>query len=101
MIETAYYLLTGVDLTPAQQAAVYHALAQVPGLTLVRKVTDILGRAGVGIRSGPAPGLSWTAIFDPTTFKLLGADIEPVGRGYDRTAMAVQPTIVDKVGQRP
>jgi hypothetical protein len=101
MLETGYDLLTGVDLTPAQQAAVYHALAQVPGLTLVRKVTDILGRAGVGIRSAPAPGLTWTAIFDPTTFKLLGADIEPVGRGHDRTAMAVQATIVDKAGQRP
>jgi len=101
MLENGYDLLTGVDLTPAQQAAVYHALAQVPGLTLVRKVTDILGRTGVGIRSDPAPGLTWTAIFDPTTFKLLGTDIEPVGRGYDRTAMAVQPTIVDKVGQRP
>jgi hypothetical protein len=101
MLENGYYLLIGVDLTPAQQAAVYHALAQVPGLTLVRKVTDILGRAGVGIRSRPAPGMTWTAIFDPTTFKLLGADIEPVGRGYDRTAMAVQATIVDKVGQRP
>jgi hypothetical protein len=101
MIETGYYLLTGVDLTPAQQAAVYRALARVPGLTVVPKVTDILGRAGVGIRSRPAPGFTWTAIFDRTTFKLLGADIEPVGPGYDRTAMAVQPTVVSKEGQRP
>lgn len=101
MIETGFYLLTGVDLTPAQQAAVYHALAQVPGLTVVPKMTDILGRTGVGIRSGPAPGMSWTAIFDRTTFKLLGADIEPTGPGYDRNAMAVQPTVVNKEGQRP
>jgi hypothetical protein len=101
MIETGFYLLTGADLTPAQQAAVYHALARVPGLTVVPKVTDILGRAGVGIRSRPAPGMSWTAIFDRTTFKLLGADIEPVGPGYDRNAMAVQPTVVNKEGQRP
>jgi hypothetical protein len=101
MIETGFYLLTGVDLTSAQQAAVYHALARVPGLTVVRKVTDILGRTGVGIRSGPVPGMSWTAIFDRTTFKLLGADIEPTGPGYDRNAMAVQPTVVNKVGQRP
>lgn len=101
MIETGFYLLTGVDLTPAQQAAVYHALAQVPGLTIVPKVTDILGRTGVGIRSRPGPGMSWTAIFDRSTFKLLGADIEPTGPGYDRNAMAVQPTVVDKVGQRP
>jgi hypothetical protein len=101
MIEGGFYLLAGVDLSPAQQAAAYHALAQVPGLTLVPKMTDILGRTGVGIRSHPARGLTWTAIFDPTTFKLLGADIEPVGPGYDRVAMAVQPAIVDKVGQRP
>ena len=101
MVETGFYLLTGVDLTPAQQAAVYHALARVPGLTVVPKVTDILGRTGVGIRSRPGPGMSWTAIFDRTTFKLLGADIEPTGPGYDRNAMAVQPTVVNKVGQRP
>lgn len=101
MIETGFYLLTGVDLTPAQQAAVYRALARVPGLTVVPKVTDILGRVGVGIRSRPGPGMSWTAIFDRHTFKLLGADIEPTGPGYDRNAMAVQPTVVDKKGQRP
>jgi hypothetical protein len=101
MIETAYYLLTGVDLTPAQQAAVYHALARVPGLTVVPKVTDILGRAGIGIRSRPAPGMSWMVIFDRRTFKPLGADIEAAGPGYDRHAMAVQATIVNKVGQRP
>jgi hypothetical protein len=101
MIETGFYLLTGVDLTPAQQAAVYRALATVPGLTVVPKVTDILGRTGVGIRSRPGPGMTWTAIFDRTTFKLLGADIEPTGPGYDRNAMAVQPTVVNKVGQRP
>jgi hypothetical protein len=101
MIETGFYLLTGVDLTPAQQAAVYRALVRVPGLTVVPKVTDILGRAGVGIRSRPGPGMSWTAIFDPTTFKLLGSDIEPTGPGYVRTAMAVQPAVVNKVGQRP
>jgi len=101
MIETGFYLLTGVDLTPAQQAAVYHALAQVPGLTIVPKMTDILGRTGVGIRSRPGPGMSWTAIFDRSTFKLLGADIEPTGPGYDRNALAVQPTVVNKVGQRP
>jgi hypothetical protein len=102
LIETGFYLLTGVDLTPAQQAAVYHALARVRGLTVVPKVTDILGRTGVGIRSRPVPGVTWTAIFDRGTFKLLGSDIESTRRpGYNRRAMAVQPTVVNKVGQRP
>jgi len=100
MLEEGFYLLTHYDLTPAQQAAMYHALAQVPGLTIVPKVTDILGRAGVGIRSHNAPGLTWTAIFDATTFKPLGSNVD--GRHfYDRTAMAVPATIVNKAGQRP
>lgn len=101
MLEQAFYQLTALDLTPAQQAAMYHALAQVPGLTVVPKVTDILGRAGVGIRSHPARGMSWTAIFSRTTFQLLGSDVEARGPAYDRTAMAVHATIVNKVGQRP
>jgi hypothetical protein len=100
MLEEGFYLLTHYDLTPAQQAAMYRALAQIPGLTVVPKVTDILGRAGVGIRSHPAPGLTWTAIFDPTTFKPLGANVD--GRHfYDREAVAVPATIVNKAGQRP
>jgi hypothetical protein len=101
MLEQGFYLVTDLDLTPAQQAAMYHALAQVPGLTVVPKVTDILGRPGVGIRSHPARGMSWTAIFSRTTFQPLGSDVEAIGPGYDRQAMAVQATIVNKVGQRP
>ena len=101
MLEQGFYLLADLDLTPAQQAAVYHALAHVPGLTVVPKVTDILGRAGVGIRSHLGRGSSWTAIFSRTTFRLLGSDVEAVGPRYDRTAMAVHATAVNKVGQRP
>ena len=56
MINSGFYLLMNYDLTPAQQAAMYHALAQIPGLTIVPRVTDLLGRAGVGIRSHSAPG---------------------------------------------
>ena len=100
MLEEGFYLLTAYDLTPAQQAAMYHALAQIPGLTIVPQVTDVLGRAGVGIRSHPAPGLTWTAIFDPTTFKPLGSIVK-TRLVDDRTAVAVPATIVNKVGQRP
>jgi hypothetical protein len=45
MLDGGFYLLTSYDLTPAQQAAMYRALAQIPDLTIVPKVTDILGRA--------------------------------------------------------
>lgn len=101
MINSGFYLLMNYDLTPAQQAAMYHALAQIPGLTIVPRVTDLLGRAGVGIRSHYAPGDTWTAIFDPTTFKPLGSIVKTRQGNDDLQAIAVQATIVNKVGQRP
>jgi hypothetical protein len=101
VLEQGFYLLTGADLTPAQQAAMYHALALVPHLTVVPSVTDILGRTGVGIRDHLGPNSSWTVIFSRTTFQPLGLDVEAVGPVYDRQAIAVQATIVNKVGQRP
>lgn len=101
MINSGFYLLMNYDLTPAQQAAMYHALAQIPGLTIVPRVTDLLGRAGVGIRSHSAPGDTWTAIFDPTTFKPLGSIVKTRQGNDDLQAIAVQATIVNKVGQRP
>lgn len=101
LLENGFYLLMDVDLTPAQQAATYHALAEVPGLTVVPKMTDILGRAGVGIRSHFGGTGTWSVIFSRTTFQLLGLDVEAVGPRYDREAMAVQPTIVGNPRQRP
>jgi hypothetical protein len=100
MLEEAFYLLTTTDLTPAQQAAMFHALTKVPHLAIVPKVTDALGRTGVGIRSRPAHGLTWTAIFDPATFKPLGSNVA-TRLTDDRTAVAVPATIVNKAGQRP
>lgn len=100
ILEEAFTLLTSVDLTPPQEAAVFRALTRVPYLTVVHRVTDALGRTGVGIRSRPANRLTSTAIFDPTTFRLLGAN----GRtraGNDLQAVAVAATVVNKIGQRP
>jgi hypothetical protein len=104
-------VLTRYYLRPAQQAAVYRVLATTPGLTVVPKVTDIIGQVGVGVRyHSAAQHTTWTAIFDPTTFKLLGANVDLPNpphssfHGYHgryRGAVVVAPTIVDKVGQRP
>jgi len=102
LLAGAFSILTDYYLTPAQQAAMYHALATTPGLTVVPQVTDIKGQVGVGVRyHSAAKHITWTAIFDPTTFKPLGANIDlPPWGQHDRTAV-VPPTIVDKAGQRP
>ena len=101
VLSGAFYILTQYYLTPAQQAAMYHALATFPGLTAVAKVTSVQGEVGVGVRyHSPAKSITWTAIFDPTTFKPIGADVDWLGH-HTREAVLVPPTIVSKVGQRP
>jgi hypothetical protein len=95
----AFSLLASTDLTPAQQAAMFHGLAGVPHLQLVPKVTDALGRTGVGILSRDHKD-SYTVIFDPRTFRPLGENfINPAVT--HREALAVPATVVDRVGQRP
>ncbi len=96
-----FYILTWYYLTPAQQAALFHAMGATPGLTLVPRVTDPLGRVGVGIRyHSAASHITSTVIFDPHTFKPLGS-ITDSPRFHQRGAIVVPPTIVGKVGQLP
>jgi hypothetical protein len=95
----AFGLLNSTDLTPAQQAAMFHALAKVPHLHIVPKVADALGRTGVGIRVAAQAG-TFTLIFDPGTFRLLGIDLIN-GTVAHRVALAGPATVVDRVGQRP
>ena len=95
----AFRLLTTTDLAPAQQAAMFHALATVPHLHIVPNVADALGRTGVGIRVRDE-GTTSTAIFDPRMFRPLG--INNINRAVAyREALVVPATVVDQAGQRP
>ncbi|WP_020659878.1 CU044_5270 family protein [Amycolatopsis benzoatilytica] len=73
-------------LAPQSRAAMYNAVAEVPGLTAVENAKDPAGRAGIGV--------SWqgtTLVFDPATHAYLGTTAEAlVGYG-----------IVDRPGQLP
>ena len=99
LVTTAFWLLVTTDLTPAQEAALFHALAKVPHLRVVPGVTDALGRTGIGIRQHDH-GDTWTTIFAPHSFRLLGASF--TNRSVDRHwAVTVPATVVDRAGQRP
>lgn len=82
--------ITAVDLEgsgylpPKVQAALFDAVARIPGITVLPDVTDLLGRPGVGIGMGhldpshPAsgrsqPDLSNALIFDPDSHVYLGS----------------------------
>ena len=78
----------------------FRALARLPHLHVVKGVTDALGRTGIGIAYNDFGGESWTTIFDPRTYRTLGAVLTDRD-GTQRWAVAVPPTVVDRVGQRP
>ena len=100
IVNLAFYTLTQTDLTPAQQAAVFHTLAELPHLHLVKGATDALGRTGVGIGFTNDQGESWTTIFDPRTFRPMGAVYADRSQ-TQRWGVVVSATVVDRAGQRP
>ncbi|HEV8221158.1 MAG TPA: CU044_5270 family protein [Streptosporangiaceae bacterium] len=99
MVDIAFWLLSRTALAPAQQAATFRALAGLPHLHVVKGVTDALGRTGIGIAYN-GHGESWTTIFDPRTFRTMGA-VFTNRAGAQRWAVAGLATVVDRVGQRP
>jgi len=96
---TSYYLL------PKQQAALYEVLAQTPGLTVVPRVTNVLGVAGIGIRSDVADKSNiYTMVFNPRTYAPLGMNWTGVSapvKGITGGEVLLDIAIVDKLGQRP
>ncbi len=105
-------LLTNVEsmmttdyLLPKQKAALYEVLAQTPGLTVVPRVTNVMGVAGIGIRSDVADkGSIYTMIFNPRTYAPLGMNWTGVSapvKGIRGGEVLLDIAIVNKLGQRP
>jgi hypothetical protein len=102
---------------PAVQAAVFRAVAQIPGVTVAPGVVDAAGRRGIAVtRTAEGVGLGFQLIFDPKTDKYLGSNvtvIDPVKFFVDLDVRGFKPgditsqtailrvAIVDKAGQLP
>ncbi len=76
VFQVAGALLTG-PVTPGTKAAVYELLAEQPGLTAAKKVTDPLGRAGTAIGNNTVGYL----VIDPATADVLDLTSAPVRPG--------------------
>jgi hypothetical protein len=97
-------------LPPAQRAALYRALALIPGLELVENAQDAAGRTGVAVGyRDAARGLRQELIFDPVTFRYLGErefvidaanGLAPVGTQTASTAL-LSAEVVDSVPTVP
>ncbi len=57
--------------SPRLQAAIFNALAELPGITIQTGATDSLGREGDAIVLRTEEGIRSEAIFDPTTGEVL------------------------------
>jgi hypothetical protein len=77
-------------LRPAVRAALFRAVAQLPGVDVVADARDGAGRPGTGISWSYGGGRPTVLVFDRSTYRLLGTDTDSV------QAIA----IVDRVGQR-
>jgi len=92
-------LATNDWLSPAQQAALYRLAAQAPGMTVVRHVTDVAGRPGVGVE-WRYEGLATVLIFNAKTYAFLGATTQD-GDGTDSGMALLNAGIVNRVGDLP
>jgi hypothetical protein len=70
--------------SPPLQAAIFNALAELPGIAVIREVTDGAGRQGAAIVARVEDGTEWQTIFDPETGEFLGSRgilVDPGARG--------------------
>jgi hypothetical protein len=102
-------LLRDSIVPPKQSAALFRAVARIPGVTTVEGVKDATGRSGVAIaRTDPDNPLRDEWIFDAKTYEFLGErevatkDNAGVKKGTVTANTAVlRRAIVDKAGERP
>ena len=59
--------------SPPLQAAIFNALAELPGIAVLTDVTDGAGRQGAAIVARVEEGVQWQTIFDPESGEFLGS----------------------------
>lgn len=99
-------------LPPKLAAAIYRALATLPGISVDQDVVDAAGRHGVGVGMTYADGMRSELIFDRTDFTLMGTSVVPPANTSaphaGQTTFAgpsldaiIEQRIVDSAGQTP
>ena len=94
--------LLGDRLVPPRvAAALYHAAALIPGVTLAPDATDAIGRHGVAVAQ-TADGIRTELIFSPASLRLIGERTVIVSIGVPTSATAIiRQGFADHLGQVP
>ncbi|MFU8872218.1 CU044_5270 family protein [Micromonospora sp. SL4-19] len=101
-------LIREAYVPPASLAAVFEAVARIPGVRVVGDVTDEAGRAGIALARDEVQGIRAELIFDRKTYAFLGehevltreAYGVPAGQSIYSTAV-LKVAVVDRAGQLP
>jgi len=109
MFQLAGDLLANSIMPPEQGAALFRAVARIPGVTLNGNAVDAAGRPGVSVaRDESDNDLRDEWIFDAKTYAFLGertvatADLSNVKKGDLMSDTAIlRRAVVDKAGRRP
>ncbi|NUU20496.1 MAG: CU044_5270 family protein, partial [Streptomycetaceae bacterium] len=92
-------ILRGHNTTPALTAALFRAAAKLDGVTIVRDVTDVLGRPGVAVTQNQVQGDREEWIFDPQTAAFIGErDVAVESEGSVHKGMVLGNMAVVKRG---
>jgi hypothetical protein len=109
---TAQNVLSASWLRPQVQAAVFAAVARIPGVTVDEHATDLTGRKAIEVSRGSGL-LRAGLLFDPTTYAFLGlanaVDHLPTFKstqpGFQLSVLAgtavLRTAVVDRPGQQP
>jgi len=111
-VETLLKILAEPITSPALRAAAFNALAEIPGIGVERRVTDIAGRKGDAISWVRERGFGSRYIFDPRTSEILAEAemiIDSKAAGYPgvpdgtvfRETAHLQSGIVGSTRERP
>ncbi|QQM45292.1 CU044_5270 family protein [Streptomyces liliifuscus] len=90
VVENLGAIIDEATLLPDLSAAIYRAMAKLPGVRVVDHVEDAAGRAGVGLTFEGAPkGYAW--VFDPSSLVHLGTT----------DAALMEVGVADRTGEVP
>jgi hypothetical protein len=98
---TAGKLILQNYVPPRSMAAIFNALAKIPGTTVVRDAVDAAGRRGVAVGIKVSNARTEQLIFDRRTFAYLGGRTVAAGGEVTTSEARLRIAIVDKVGQLP
>lgn len=90
----------GLVPSPEQQAALYRALARVPGVTITPDVTDLAGREGV-LLSRRTKTFVFGIVIDPDTYAYLGTAKRVENGKVVEGSSLLKSGMVDEPGERP